>query len=50
MPNPAAQAISAEDINARVLYRDGMILIINKPPGLIARVLPVSLRSSTPST
>src|SRR5438067_8272280 len=34
MPNPAAAAVSAEEITARVLYRDGMILVIDKPTGI----------------
>jgi RluA family pseudouridine synthase len=34
MPNPAAAAITAEDILARVLYRDGMVIVINKPAGM----------------
>ncbi len=34
MPNPAAATITAEDIQARVLYRDGLVLVINKPPGI----------------
>ena len=34
MPNPATTAITAEDILARVLYRDGMVLVINKPAGM----------------
>jgi RluA family pseudouridine synthase len=34
MPNPAEKGVSAEEILARVLHRDGMILIINKPPGI----------------
>ncbi len=34
MPNPATTAISAEDILARVLYRDGLVLVINKPAGM----------------
>ena len=34
MPNPAAQGISAEEILSRLLHRDGMILVINKPSGI----------------
>lgn len=34
MPNPAAKGLSAEEILARLLHRDGMILVINKPPGI----------------
>jgi tRNA pseudouridine32 synthase/23S rRNA pseudouridine746 synthase/23S rRNA pseudouridine1911/1915/1917 synthase len=34
MPNPAAAVISEEEILARVLYRDGMILVIDKPAGI----------------
>lgn len=34
MPNPASAALSAEEILARVLYRDGLVLVINKPPGI----------------
>ncbi len=34
MPNPADKGVSAEEILARLLYRDGMILVINKPPGI----------------
>ncbi len=34
MPNPTDIILTAEDIQARVLYRDGLILIINKPPGI----------------
>lgn len=34
MPNPAAKGLSAEEILARVLHRDGMILVINKPAGI----------------
>lgn len=34
MPNPAAKGLTAEEILARLLYRDGMILVINKPPGI----------------
>lgn len=34
MPNPATAAVSAEDILARVLYRDGLVLVINKPAGM----------------
>ena len=34
MPNPAAAAISAEEILARVLYRDGLVLVIDKPAGI----------------
>ena len=34
MPNPAAEGVTAEEILARLLYRDGMILVIDKPPGI----------------
>jgi RluA family pseudouridine synthase len=34
MPNPADAALSAEDILARVLYRDGLVIVINKPAGM----------------
>jgi RluA family pseudouridine synthase len=34
MPNPATIAVSAEDILARVLYRDGLVLVIDKPAGM----------------
>ncbi len=34
MPNPAAVAITAEEILARVLYRDGLVLVIDKPAGM----------------
>jgi RluA family pseudouridine synthase len=34
MPNPAASAISAEEILTRVLYRDGLVLVIDKPAGI----------------
>ena len=34
MPNQAATAVTAEDILARVLYRDGLILVVNKPAGM----------------
>ena len=34
MPNPAACAVTAEEILARVLYRDGLILVIDKPAGI----------------
>ena len=34
MPNPAAAPVSQADIEARVLYRDGMILVIDKPTGI----------------
>ncbi len=34
MPNPTANGLSADDIQARVLHRDGMILIIDKPAGI----------------
>jgi len=34
MPNPAAAPISQAEIESRVLYRDGMILVIDKPTGI----------------
>src|SRR4051812_21210227 len=34
MPNPTAAAVSAEEILARVLYRDGLMLVIDKPAGI----------------
>lgn len=34
MPNPAATAITAAEILARVLYRDGLVLVIDKPAGM----------------
>lgn len=34
MPNPAAAPISQAEIEARVLYRDGMVLVIDKPTGM----------------
>jgi tRNA pseudouridine32 synthase/23S rRNA pseudouridine746 synthase/23S rRNA pseudouridine1911/1915/1917 synthase len=34
MPNPAAAAVSPEEIQARVLYRDGLMLVIDKPAGI----------------
>jgi 23S rRNA-/tRNA-specific pseudouridylate synthase len=34
MPNPAAAPISQAEIEARVLYRDAMILVIDKPTGI----------------
>jgi RluA family pseudouridine synthase len=34
MPNPAAAGLSAEDIQARVLYRDGLVIVVNKPAGI----------------
>lgn len=34
MPNPAAKGLSADEILARLLHRDGMILVIDKPPGI----------------
>jgi tRNA pseudouridine32 synthase/23S rRNA pseudouridine746 synthase/23S rRNA pseudouridine1911/1915/1917 synthase len=34
MPNPAAAPISQAEIESRVLYRDAMILVIDKPTGM----------------
>jgi RluA family pseudouridine synthase len=34
MPNPASAALTAEEILARVLYRDGLVLVIDKPAGI----------------
>ena len=34
MPNPAAAALTAEEILKRVLYRDGLVLVIDKPAGI----------------
>ncbi len=34
MPNPAAAGLTAEEILARVLYRDGLVLVIDKPSGM----------------
>lgn len=34
MPNPAAAPVSQAEIESRVLYRDGMILVIDKPTGM----------------
>ena len=34
MANPAARAVTAEEILARVLYRDGLVLVIDKPAGI----------------
>jgi RluA family pseudouridine synthase len=34
MPNPSSKGLSAEEIQGRVLHRDGMILIIDKPAGI----------------
>lgn len=34
MPNPAAAGLSAEEILARVLYRDGLVIVIDKPAGI----------------
>lgn len=34
MPNPAAAPVSQAEIESRVLYRDAMILVIDKPTGI----------------
>lgn len=34
MHNPAISPLSAEDIQARVLYRDGLMIALNKPSGI----------------
>ncbi len=34
MANPAAAGLTEEEILARVLYRDGMVLVIDKPAGI----------------
>ncbi len=34
MPNPADAGLSADEILARVLYRDGLVLVIDKPAGI----------------
>ena len=34
MPNPASAPISEQDIQSRVLYRDSLMLVIDKPPGI----------------
>src|SRR5262245_48927150 len=34
MPNPAAAGLTAEEILARVLYRDGLVIVVDKPAGI----------------
>jgi tRNA pseudouridine32 synthase/23S rRNA pseudouridine746 synthase len=34
MPNPAASTLSAEDIQSRVLFRDGLVIALNRPSGI----------------
>lgn len=34
MPQPAISPLSAEEIQARVLFRDGLIIALNKPSGM----------------
>ena len=34
MHRPATSPLSAEDIQARVLFRDGLVIALNKPSGI----------------
>ena len=34
MPSPAITPLSAEDIQSRVLYRDSLVIALNKPSGM----------------
>jgi RluA family pseudouridine synthase len=34
MPNPTDVVLSPEDIQSRVLFRDGLIIVLNKPAGI----------------
>ena len=34
MPSPAITSLSAEDIQSRVLYRDSLVIALNKPSGM----------------
>ena len=34
MPNPATLPISVEEIQSSVLYRDGLMIVLNKPAGM----------------
>jgi len=34
MPQPATSSLSAEDIQGRVLFRDGLVIALNKPSGM----------------
>lgn len=40
LPPPAAAGIVAQDIPLHILYEDGAILVINKPPGMVVHPAP----------